>query len=299
MRRLTFPMPPGPISAGTPTARVLRAGAVGVLGLGVAIGTVMAARSEAVAGVVTDALHVADRSVINTGAAVGLRVSQIKVDGRANTRGEDILGAIGMAWGQPLLAFDPTAARARLESLPWVRQATVERRLPSTIFVHLIERTPIAVWQTADETFALVDADGVAMDVNISAFPGLPVIAGDGAPEAAADLFTMLSAEPDLNGRVKAAVRVGKRRWNVWLDAIGPGGIDIRLPESGVVEALARLTALDRTEGLLRRDLAMIDLRLPDRLIVRVTETADTPAVGASQRRAPQALPLRGPAQDA
>lgn len=291
MRHLRFPLP-----AGTPYARAVRVVATGVLGLGVVIGTLVAARSEAVA----DALHRADLAVINASASVGLRLVWITVDGRVNTRGEEILGAVGMARGEPLLAFDPVAARERLESLPWIKHATVERRLPATIFITLIERTPIAVWQAPGAPFTLVDADGVVMDVDVSAFPTLPVIAGDGAPEAASDLFTMLSAEPALNSRVKAAVRVGKRRWNVWLDAIGPGGIDIRLPEAGAAEALARLTALDRTEGLLRRDLAMIDLRLPDRLIVRVTETADTPAVGASQRRTPpEALPLRGPAQDA
>lgn len=278
-------------------ARYIRLGAYGVLGLGVVAATLMVARSQAVASM----MQRASLAVVDAGATAGLRLQQISVSGRSQTRGEDLLGAIGIAQGEPLLAFDPTAARERLESLPWVKEATVERRLPGSIHVHLVERTPIAVWQAPGQSFALVDADGAVIEVDVSPFAHLPVIAGPGAPEAASDLFTMLAAEPELNARVKAAVRVGKRRWNVWLDAIGDGGIDIRLPEAGAADALARLIALDRDQGLLRRDLAMIDLRLPDRLIVRLHEGAEQAAPPSSpgRRAAPETLPLRGPAEDA
>lgn len=292
MRRLSFPLPPLPLARG----RLVRLGALGLLGLGVAGGVVAAARSEAAAEVAQEA----HRTVVDAGARAGLRLLQVSVDGRHMTSGEDILGAIGIAQGEPLLAFEPAAARERLESLPWVKEATVERRLPATIFVHLVERTPIAVLQKAGGGFALVDADGAQIDTDVAPFAHLPVIAGPGAPEAASDLFTMLAAEPDIAPRVKAAVRVGKRRWNVWLDAIGEGGIDIRLPESEPAQALARLVALNREQGLLRRDLAMIDLRLTDRLIVRLTDSAEQPATADGKRRSPvQALPLGGPAQDA
>lgn len=295
MRRLSFSLP----AFASPLdwrGRLVRAGAMGLLGLGVAGGVLLAARSEAAA----EAARQAHLAMVDAGAQAGLRLLQVSVDGRHMTRGEDILGAIGIAQGEPLLAFEPAAARERLESLPWVKEATVERRLPATIFVHLVERTPIAVFQIPAGGFALVDADGTVIETDISSFAHLPVIAGPGAPEAASDLFTMLAGEPDIAPRVKAAVRVGKRRWNVWLDAIGEGGIDIRLPEADPAEALGRLVALNREQGLLRRDLAMIDLRLPDRLIVRLNDSAQQPNTASGKRRSPaQALPLGGPAQDA
>lgn len=296
MRRLNFPFPVLPTVKG----RLLRLGALGLLGLGVAGGAVTAARSQALADTLSGAAQDARRAVADAGAQAGLRLVQVSVEGRHMTAGEDILGAIGIAQGEALLAFEPAAARERLESLPWVKEATVERRLPATIFVHLVERTPIAVFQMPAGGFALVDADGSVIETDVSAFGALPVIAGPGAPEAASDLFTMLAAEPAIAPRVKAAVRVGKRRWNVWLDAIGEGGIDIRLPEADTAEALARLVALDREQGLLRRDLAMIDLRLADRLVVRLNDTAEQPKAADGKRRNPaQALPLGGPAEDA
>ncbi|MGC2855707.1 cell division protein FtsQ/DivIB [Novispirillum sp. DQ9] len=295
MRRVRLALSALPMLRTPRGRRLARLGALGVLGLGVGVGAFLAARSEAVAEVVREA----HRAVADAGADAGVRLLQVSVDGRHMTRGEDILGAIGIAQGEPLLAFEPAAARERLESLPWVKEATVERRLPETIFVRLVERTPIAVWQAPSGGFALVDADGAVIETDVSAFGQLPVIAGPGAPEAASDLFTMLAAEPEIAPRVKAAVRVGKRRWNVWLDAIGDGGLDIRLPEHGAPEALARLVALNRDQGLLRRDLAMIDLRLPDRLIVRLNETANQPATAGKGRAPAPALPLNGPAQDA
>ncbi|HEX9836247.1 MAG TPA: cell division protein FtsQ/DivIB, partial [Alphaproteobacteria bacterium] len=75
----------------------------------------------------------------------------------------------------------------------------------------------------------------------------------------------MLKREPDLAGRVRAAVRVGQRRWNVKLD----GGIDVRLPEENAAAAWAKLGDLERKHSILSRDVEAVDLRLPDRLIVQ------------------------------
>ena len=74
-----------------------------------------------------------------------------------------------------------------------------------------------------------------------------------------------LASQPSLIHRVEAAVRVGDRRWNVRL----AGGVDVRLPEIDAAGAWARLAEFQRTHRLLERDLRTVDLRLPDRLIVR------------------------------
>lgn len=105
-------------------------------------------------------------------------------------------------------------------------------------------------------------------------FAGLPLLVGDDAPAHAADLLAMLAGEPDIVSRVVAAVRVRGRRWNVRLD----NGIDVRLPENGPAAAWAQLARIEREHGLLQRDVVAIDLRTPDRLVVR---TAPGAALGA------------------
>jgi len=202
----------------------------------------------------------------NATAAVGLRVRDIVIEGRQKTPEALLRAALGVHSGDPILAFSVADAKARLETINWVQSATVERLLPGTIMVRLTERSPIAVWQH-DGKFALIDRDGnIVTDSDVSTFAGqLPLVVGVGAPRAAASLLDALAAQPSLQGRVVAAVRVGERRWNLRMN----NGCDVLLPEGAEAQALAKLVELQASHALLDRPLQALDLRLPDRLVVR------------------------------
>ncbi len=200
----------------------------------------------------------------------GLTVSDVVVQGRGRTSGDAILAALGAAHGTPILEISPSAAKARLEALPWVRTASVERLLPDTLFVQITERQPLALWQRKGK-LELIDRDGVVVAVpSLDEFANLIILVGDDAPKAAPALLEMLASEPALQSHVSAAVRVGGRRWNLKLD----NGIDVALPEDNVGAAWHQLAQLDRTDGLLKRDILRVDLRLPDRLVLQVPEAA-------------------------
>ena len=209
-------------------------------------------------------------AVIARSADMGMTVRTVLVQGRDETSRDSILAALGVARGQPLLAFDPAAAKERLERLGWVREAAVERRFPGTIAVRIVERRPLALWQR-DGKLALVDDTGTVIEQdNIARFASLPIIVGDDAPRHAAALLAMLASEPRLKAHVSAAVWVADRRWNLHLD----NGIDVRLPEERPEAAWARLADLDRNTGLLQRDLIAIDLRTNNRLILQLSPAA-------------------------
>ncbi|MGB0681667.1 MAG: cell division protein FtsQ/DivIB [Magnetovibrionaceae bacterium] len=213
-------------------------------------------------------LHAEALSVTNT---LGLSVGDVLVTGRKRTNGDALLRALETERSDPILAFDPQDAAVRIAQLPWVANVTVERLLPDTILVRLTEREPLALWQR-DGEFQVIDGGGVVIagiDPRDHAY--LPRIVGDDAPEAAPDLFTLLNAEPHLSPRVEAAVRVGGRRWNVRLS----GDIDVRLPEQDAAGAWARLAEYDRSHSVLSRDIRVLDLRLPDRLIVRTRDALE------------------------
>ena len=204
--------------------------------------------------------------IVAASAGFGLTVQDVLVEGRAETARDQILSALAVARGTPLLTVDPEAARARIEALPWVKTAVVERHLPDTLFVRLTERKPLALWQK-DGQLALVDADGhVLTRDDLSRFRDLPIVIGDDAPQAARSILGVLAAEPDLYQRIEALTYVGARRWDVRL----VGGIQIQLPETDPGRAWARLADTDRREQLLARDISVVDLRLPDRLVVRL-----------------------------
>jgi len=211
-------------------------------------------------------------------AAAGLRVTDIVIAGRANTPEPLLRAAIGVRAGDPILGFSVAAARARIETLSWVEHATVERRLPGTIVVQLDERRPFAVWQNQGR-FVLVDRNGqVVADQDVAQFRQLPLIVGPGAPAAAAVLIDALTDHPALAARVVAAVRVGERRWNLRLKT----GTDVLLPEDHDAAAIARLSELQQQHALLDRPLALIDMRLPDRLALRPRANVDANADGAT-----------------
>ena len=192
-------------------------------------------------------------------AFLDLRLADILVFGRKRTTQAEILGAIGLRRGSPIAELDLELARAKLETLPWVKTATIVRHLPGTLSIAIIEREAIAQWQR-DGKFVLVDREGIEIVSKYSSeFSSLPVVIGEDAPANAASLFEVLAEEPDLWNRVKAATRVGKRRWNVRLDDFEKG-IDIRLPED-TAEAWSRLADLERTHKLLERKVIMVDAK--------------------------------------
>jgi cell division protein FtsQ len=203
-------------------------------------------------------------------AALGFTVQDIDVEGRDRTSREAILGILGVGRGSPLFAIDPAAAKAKLETLAWVRSAAVERLLPDTLHIRLVERQPLAFWQRQGK-LSLIDRDGkIITEDALGRFPGLLVLVGEDAPEHAAALLDILAQQPDVAKRVVAAVRVGGRRWNLRL----ANGIDVQLPEKDTQAAWAQLAEIDKRQSLLQRDVQMIDLRLPDRLVVRVAPEA-------------------------
>ncbi len=195
----------------------------------------------------------------------GFGIRAVEVEGRRRADADAVLAAVGAQRGTSIFAVDPEQTKARLEQLPWVRAASVYRRLPDTIFIAMVEQEPLAFWQH-DRRLALIDRDGrvIAAD-NLGAFAALPVLVGDDAPQTGAALLDLLATEPALAPHVTAAVRVGGRRWNLHFDQ----GVDVALPEEDAAGAWHRLARIERDDRILERDVLAVDLRLPDRIFLR------------------------------
>ncbi len=211
------------------------------------------------------------KAVADLGTAAGFRLQRITVDGRVFTPREDLLAALDLRLGEPMLEIDPAILKQRIEKLGWVRSAAVDRRLPGEIHIQLTEAVPAALWQNGGR-FQVIDRAGHLIgEAAPKNFIQLPVLAGDRAPEHADALFTMLAGEPDLAPRVRAAVWVGDRRWNLRFD----NGVDVKLPADSPQAAWSLLAKLEREQRLLARDITVIDMRLPDRLVVRMGPAAE------------------------
>jgi len=225
---------------------------------------------------------------LDMSATAGLRLEALTVEGRVNTDPDDILASLDVERGTPILSINVADAREALESLPWVKSAQVERQLPSSVHVLLQERAAYALWQRG-KRYTLIDASGHSI-VDVPGQIGeLPLVVGADAPAHAFQLFETLKTQPELMARVRGAVRIGERRWNIHFDSF-ESGIAVRMPESGIADAWTRLAAHERDNKILERDLAVIDLRLPDRLIVQLnTGAADPTAVPKTSDKRPSA----------
>lgn len=203
---------------------------------------------------------------------VGLAADDIRIKGLVHQEPEKLLAALGIKPGASLVGFDADKARQLLENLDWVSDATVQRHFPNQLDIVVVERVPFAIWQRGG-SYYVIDQSGSAMSsVTANQVQGLPLVTGEGAQFAAKELVNQLEVTPSILLKVKAAARVGQRRWNLYLD----NGITIQLPEKDVGAALARLDALDTSQRLLSKGIRNVDLRLSGQIIVGVAEvTAD------------------------
>ena len=205
----------------------------------------------------------------------GFDLRQVAITGYRFTADGDIFDAIDLEHARTLLSFDSRAAQGRIEALPWVDTASIERILPDRIEVRIKERTPIAVRQRGEGLF-LVDGTGrVLAAVRGDRVPPLPRISGEGAAEAAAELLRVLAAFPAVHKELALAERVGERRWTLWL---ADGG-SILLPATGETAALVRAVAI---RGALAWRAIAIDLRVANRPLI-----AGAPPSGAVATNGP------------
>lgn len=197
---------------------------------------------------------------------MGYRFHDVLIQGRHFTSKHSILHAIHMHQGQSIFTHSPEDVKARLEQLPWVKKAIVHRQLPGILHIFIQEHKPIARWQH-QQKFALVAEDGAILNVPISPdFHTLPIVVGLDAPQQTPSLLNLLSSYPEVQKRLSAIVRVNKRRWDLMLQR----GVTIKLPETGVESALARLNFILEGKKVNLDEVDAIDLRLPKQMIAKV-----------------------------
>lgn len=243
----------------------------------VVVGVVVAASWIGVPGMVGSA-------IAEQAGNAGFRVAQIEVTGLKRM---DRMSVYAVALDQQSRAMplvDLEAVRQKLLRYGWIADAHVSRRLPDTLLIDIVERTPAAVWQDGGE-LTLIDAAGVSLDpVKPDAVPDLPLVIGPGADRQEAGYQALLAAAPALKPRVKAATWIGNRRWDLTFDS----GETLALPEDGAASALARFARMQGARPLLGRGWLRFDLRDPARLVARkpgaslahrVEDDGKTPAI--------------------
>jgi cell division protein FtsQ len=202
--------------------------------------------------------------------SAGFRITMVAINGRRQLTQDEVLAIGGVNGRSSLLFLDAASVREKLKTNPWISEATVLKLYPGQLRIDIVERSAFALWQL-DGRLSVIADDGAVLESYVSRrFLSLPLVVGKGAETHARDFLALLARYPRVNAVTKAAVFVGERRWNLRLK----DGLDIRLPENEVGNALATLSTLDKDERLFSRDIVAVDMRLPDRLTVQLSEDA-------------------------
>jgi cell division protein FtsQ len=202
--------------------------------------------------------------------SAGFRITSVAINGRKQLSQDEVLATGGVNGHSSLLFLDAATVRDRLKADPWIADATVLKFYPGQLQIDIVERSAFALWQQ-DGRISVISDDGAVLEPYLSRrFVSLPLVVGKGAETRARDFLALLARYPQVKSVTKAAVFVGERRWNLRLK----DGLDIRLPENDVGNALAELSRLDKEEKLFSRDIVTVDMRLPDRLTVQLSDDA-------------------------
>lgn len=259
-------------------------------------GLVFAAFVLAIAVVVLVALDIpakAERAVGSAIGRAGFTVNGYQIVGinhmnRALVDGvvtDELHRAAGEAGSDkaPQALINVSEIRNRLLQFGWVKDARVSHRLPDTLVIDIVERTPAALWQNGGQ-LALIDNEGVVLDrVPVDKMPDLPLLIGPGANGEEQQLGRLMAAVPTLRPQLASASWVGGRRWDLNVQS----GETIALPEGEETAkaALVKFARLDKESGLLGRGIVRFDLRVPDKMIVRLPRAPGEPIAPAASHQ--------------
>lgn len=201
-------------------------------------------------------------------ALVGLKVEEVSIKGQVQASERDIIRSLDLKNHASMVMFNAASARSRIQAMPWVEEATIRKTYPGSIEIVIKERKPFALWQSG-RNVSILDPEGrIITGLEDDRFASLILLVGEGADMAGPAFLETLSGFTAVESRVRAAVLVAGRRWNLVLD----NGLEMKLPESGLDQALGRAALLQAEDGILDRDIEAIDLRIPGRMAVRLPE---------------------------
>ena len=200
-------------------------------------------------------------------------LEDIIITGRNRTTYDEILEKINLNRGDKLLKADIAEIKQKLETLPWVRDVAIKRSFfPNVISVDIKEKEVLALWQLKEKFYPL-DMDGYVIEVDYLPKNEVLLVVGENAAEKFVDFIEVIkNIDDDFVKRIKVANYISKRRWNVILDDVKEG-VTIKLPEKNYEAAWKKLIRLEKTKGILKRKLTIIDLRSEGKVVVRLNST--------------------------
>ncbi len=215
------------------------------------------------------------QAVYKISASYGMYVEDVIVEGNRRTSYEDLVQALNLSENESILGIDIAKLQSRIEQLTWVRDCVVRRSFfPNNILVKIEERKVKAIWQY-EGRFYPVDSEGNVIEVE-EYEPDAPLLllAGEGAPHHLAELLKVLQLDDELSGKIRAAIFVSNRRWDLVFGNV-QNGVVVKLPEKNYDKAYQKIALLNKRQGIFKRKLTSFDVRYDNRIIVDIDKSVE------------------------
>ena len=180
----------------------------------------------------------------------------------------------GITAGEPISSVDAGAIERRLEELPWIRSATVDRSWSGAVTIDVVERVPVAQVMRTQGEWVLVDEHGVVLsdEVTTSVLPRLSGLAAAGAagsqlsPHADAMLQVAMMMPAELVDRFEGVSR--DPRGEMWITLTTGDRVLLGDADQLLIKILSMATVLEDLDAEGRVGFEL-DVTVPTLAVVR------------------------------
>ena len=199
---------------------------------------------------------------------LGFVVKKIDIIGLKNLDKNQIIKNISYYDCLNLLCLNLKQTKQKLENIAWIESVKLNLDLPSGLRIVINEEKASFILKK-EEYFSVLNFEGKVLEsgpyLNLK-YSNLLVLDGNGVKNNIYDLIKILDTSPELAKNITDATLISKRRWSLIYDS----NIIIDLPEIEPEKAFKQISDLNKKHGLLSNKLEKIDLRLDNRMIIKM-----------------------------
>ena len=198
----------------------------------------------------------------------GFTINNIQILGIKNIPKETIIKIVNNENKSNILNVNLLNIYNNLRNNDWVEELYIERVLPNTIKISIIEKEAIGIWQYEMSNKLITKNGEIISTANINKFKiDLPIIHGNDANKNANSILKILETNKVLTKNIWSLDYINNRRWNLHFKQ----GIIVLLPSEGVLRAWNEIIKLQKNYDVLNLGLTELDLRNPNKILGKIS----------------------------
>ena len=202
----------------------------------------------------------------------GFTINNIQILGIKNIPKETIIKIVNNENKSNILNVNLLNIYNNIRNNDWVEELYIERVLPNTIKISIIEKEAIGIWQYEMSNKLITKNGEIISTANINKFKiDLPIIHGNHANKNANSILEILETNKVLAKNIWSLDYVNNRRWNLHFKQ----GIIVLLPSKGVLKAWNEIIKLQKNYDVLNLGLTELDLRNPNKILGKISVDKD------------------------